>query len=55
MSFRNWREPNFVEYLVGSELGRVNFGGIHQHDRDVVLNRVYTAAFAAFETLPARM
>ena len=32
--------------------GRVNRGGVHQHDRDVVLNGVDTAAFAAFQTFP---
>src|SRR6266853_6722312 len=30
--------------------GRVDLGGFHQHDRDIVLNGIYTAAFAAFQT-----
>ena len=29
--------------------------GVHQHDRDVVLNGVHTAAFAAFQTIPVRV
>src|SRR4029077_3671936 len=32
--------------------GRVNLGGVHQHDRDVVLNGVHTSAFSAFQTGP---
>src|SRR5260370_29567758 len=32
--------------------GRVNLGGVDQHDRDVVLNGVHTAAFSAFQTNP---
>src|ERR1035437_5404145 len=32
----------------------VDCSGVHQHDRDVVLNGVHTAAFAAFQTIPVR-
>ena len=32
----------------------VNFRGIHQHDRDVILNRVNAAALATFQTVPGR-
>jgi hypothetical protein len=36
----------------GSGLGRVNRSGVHEHDRDIVLNGVNTAADAAFQALP---
>ncbi len=36
-------------------LGCVNRSRVHQHDRDVVLNRVHTAAFAAFQTSAIRI
>ena len=55
MSFRDGRKPNFVGCSVGIGSGRVNRSGVHQHDRDVVLNGVHTAAFAAFQTLPVRI
>src|ERR1019366_8608529 len=51
MSFLDGRKPNFVD----SGSGRVNRSGVHQHDRDVVLNGVHTAAFAAFQTFPVRL
>ena len=36
-------------------LGRVDGGGVHQHDRDIVLNGVNAAADTAFQTLPVRV
>jgi len=35
----------------GKASGGVNFGGIHQHDWDVILNRVDAAALATFKTV----
>src|ERR1700687_4303299 len=37
-----------------SDSGGVDGSGVHQHDRNVVLNGVHTAAFAAFQTIPVR-
>jgi len=42
----------FVSAQVSS---RVNCGGIHQHDWDVVLNGVHAAAFAAFQASTVRI
>lgn len=36
-------------------LDRVNGSGVYQHDRDIVLNGVNTAADAAFQALPVRV
>lgn len=36
---------------MGRISGRVDLGGIHEHDGDIVLNRVDAAALAAFEAI----
>jgi hypothetical protein len=64
MSFHGGRKPNFVGKAVGipvespaasvqagSILGLVDRGGVHEHDRDIILNGVNTAADAAFQAL----
>jgi len=40
--------------LTLSDSGRINPGGIHQHNRDVVLNRVHPSALAAFQALTSQ-
>src|ERR1019366_1996989 len=58
MSFRDGREPNFVLWrgaLPVADSGSVDGSGVHQHDREVVLNGRHTAAFAAFQTIPVRV
>src|SRR5437879_1890636 len=58
LSVASGRETDFVEGWVGGLAapisGRVDLGGFHQHDRDIVLNGVYTAAFAAFQACAVR-
>jgi hypothetical protein len=51
MSFQDGKKPNFVGCAASSKV-RVNLSGVHQHDRDIVLNGVHTAAFAALQALP---
>ena len=55
MSFRRGREPNFVWSLSVPGSGGVNLSRVHEHDRDVVLNGVNPAAFAAFQAFPVRV
>jgi len=61
MSFWSGRKPNFVgtrgwTRLPGClNLGSVEGRGVHQHDRDVVLNGVNAPAFTAFQTRPVRV
>lgn len=56
---------NVVSSREGTELCRISYrlmriqaasgvdlSGVHQHDRDVVLNGVHTAAFGAFQAIP---
>ena len=40
--------------LSGYLSDRINRSGVDEHDRDVILDGVHTAAFAAFETLAIR-
>jgi len=58
LSVVSGRETDFVEGWVGGLAapisGRVDLGGFHQHDRDIVLNGVYTATFAAFQACAVR-
>ncbi len=66
MSFRSGRKHNLSFFRASRRAtapptrragwfsGGVNFGGIHQHDWDVILNRINAAALATLQTVPRR-